>query len=180
MTAEDTSMNPERGRRKSMVGVVVSNKMDKTAVVAVERRVRHALYRKIVRQTKRYKVHDATNSAVLGDIVRIVETRPISKEKRWRIAETLTAGNVAEVAPREIGVPEEALLTPQPPPEAAPRVETRGTVAEATETAADIAEATEPSAEAASESAAMADSEVAEATEPTAEPDADEAEEKTT
>src|SRR5688572_8421379 len=105
-----------RGRRKTMVGIVVSNKMDKTAVVAIERRQPHPLYRKIVRQTKRYKAHDPNNAAVLGDVVRIEETRPISKEKRWRIVETITRGNVADVAPREIGVPEEALATPMPPP----------------------------------------------------------------
>lgn len=103
----------EQGRRKSMVGVVVSNKMDKTAVVAVERRRPHPLYHKIVRSTKRYKAHDPHNSANVGDVVRIVETRPLSKEKRWRIAETLARGNVAEVAPREIGLPEE-LLRPEP------------------------------------------------------------------
>ena len=97
----------ERGRRKSLVGVVVSNKMEKTAVVAVERRVRHTLYRKIIRRTTRYKAHDATNSAVLGDVVRLEETRPLSKDKRWRIVQTLVRGNVAEVAPREIGAPEE-------------------------------------------------------------------------
>ena len=102
---------PQRGRRKNLVGIVVSVKMDKTAVVSVERRERHPLYRKIVRSTKRYKAHDPNNGAVLGDVVRIVETRPISKEKRWRIAETLTRGNVAEVAPRDIGVPEEAPAT---------------------------------------------------------------------
>jgi small subunit ribosomal protein S17 len=119
---------PERGRRKSLVGTVVSTKMDKTAVVAVERRERHPLYRKIVRLTKRYKAHDPNNGANLGDVVRIEETRPISKEKRWRIAETLVQGNVADVAPRDIGVPEEALLQKQAPEEAA------------TELAADIAE----------------------------------------
>ena len=97
----------ERGRRKTLVGVVVSNKMDKTAVVAVERRRPHALYRKIVRSTQRYKAHDPNNQAVLGDVVRIEETRPISKDKRWRIVQTLTRGNVAEVAPRDIGAPEE-------------------------------------------------------------------------
>jgi small subunit ribosomal protein S17 len=102
-----------------MIGTVVSTKMDKTAVVSVERRYPHPLYHKIVRKTKRYKAHDADNSAVLGDVVRIVETRPISKEKRWRIAETLVRGNVAEVAPREIGVPEESLYIPQAPEPAA-------------------------------------------------------------
>jgi small subunit ribosomal protein S17 len=103
----------ERGRRKSLVGTVVSNKMDKTVVVAVERRQPHPLYRKIVRSTTKYKAHDPNNAANLGDVVRIEETRPISKEKRWRIAQTLTRGDVAEVSPREIGVPVE------PEPEAA-------------------------------------------------------------
>jgi small subunit ribosomal protein S17 len=102
-------MEGTRGRRKTMVGVVVSNKMDKTAVVSVERHLRHPLYKKILRRTKRYKAHDPANAAVLGDVVRIVETRPLSKEKRWRIQEVLVRGNVAEVAPREIGAPEEAL-----------------------------------------------------------------------
>jgi len=107
----------ERGRRKSLVGVVVSNKMEKTAVVSVERRYPHPLYHKIIRSTKKYKAHDPRNEATLGDIVRIEETRPLSKEKRWRIAETLVRGNVAEIAPREIGVPEEALLRPEAPAE---------------------------------------------------------------
>jgi small subunit ribosomal protein S17 len=114
-TTENETTIMERGRRKAMTGVVVSVKMDKTAVVAVERRRPHPLYHKIVRSTKRYKAHDPNNEAVLGDVVRIVETRPISKEKRWRIAQTLTRGNVAELAPRDIGVPEEALLQPEPP-----------------------------------------------------------------
>jgi small subunit ribosomal protein S17 len=82
--------------------------MEKTAVVAVERRYPHPLYRKIVRRTKRYKVHDPENSSNLGDIVRIVETRPISKEKRWRIAEVITKGNVAELKPTEVGTSEVA------------------------------------------------------------------------
>jgi small subunit ribosomal protein S17 len=106
----------ERGRRKALIGTVVSSKMDKTAVVSVERRYPHPLYHKIIRSTKRYKAHDPNNGAVLGDVVRIVESRPISKEKRWRIAETLVRGNVAEIAPREIGVPEEAMPARQAPP----------------------------------------------------------------
>jgi small subunit ribosomal protein S17 len=136
-----------RGRRKSLIGTVVSTKMDKTAVVSVERRYPHPLYHKIVRSTKKYKAHDANNSAVLGDLVRIVETRPLSKEKRWRIAETMVRGNVAEVAPREIGAPEESLYRPEAPvavaseaaPEAEARVETEAAAAvaepEAEETA---------------------------------------------
>jgi small subunit ribosomal protein S17 len=109
-----------------MIGVVVSTKMDKTAVVSVERRYPHPLYHKIVRSTKRYKAHDVDNSAVLGDVVRIEETRPISKDKRWRIAETMVRGNVAEIAPREIGAPEESLYRPEAPAPvvaAAPAVE---------------------------------------------------------
>ena len=106
-------VSTERGRRKTLVGVVISNKMDKTVVVAVERRRPHSLYRKIVRSTTHYKAHDPNNAAVLGDVVRIEETRPISKDKRWRIAETLTRGNVAELAPRDIGGTEVALATPE-------------------------------------------------------------------
>jgi small subunit ribosomal protein S17 len=105
-----------------MIGTVVSVKMEKTAVVSVERRYPHPLYHKIIRLTKKYKAHDANNTAVLGDVVRIEETRPLSKEKRWRIAATLVRGNVAEIAPREIGVPEEAIPpTPQPPVASVPR-----------------------------------------------------------
>jgi small subunit ribosomal protein S17 len=110
------SMTKERGRRKTLIGTVVSNKMDKTAVVSVERRYPHPLYHKIIKSSKRYKAHDPQNAAVLGDVVRIEETRPLSKEKRWRIAETLTRGNVADIAPREIGMPEEAMVVRQAPP----------------------------------------------------------------
>jgi small subunit ribosomal protein S17 len=110
------STTKERGRRKTLIGIVVSNKMDKTAVVSVERRYPHPLYHKIIKSSKRYKAHDPRNEAVLGDVVRLEETRPLSKEKRWRIAETLTRGNVADIAPREIGMPEEALLEKQAPP----------------------------------------------------------------
>lgn len=109
-----------RGRRKTLVGTVVSVKMDKTAVVAVERRYPHPLYHKIIRSTKRYKAHDPNNAAVLGDTVRIVESRPISKEKRWRIMETMTRGNVAELQPREIAVPDEAGPMRQAPVAATP------------------------------------------------------------
>ena len=105
----------ERGRRKTLIGVVVSNKMDKTAIVAVERRHPHRIYRKIIRTTKRYQVHDANNTAQIGDRVRIIETRPLSRHKRWRIAETMTVGNVADVAPREIGAPEDLLPATESP-----------------------------------------------------------------
>lgn len=74
-----------RGRRKTRVGVVVSDKMDKTVVVAVTRQFPHPLYKKIIKRTKKYKAHDEENTCGVGDLVRIAETRPISKDKRWRI-----------------------------------------------------------------------------------------------
>ena len=79
----------ERGRRKVREGYVVSDKMDKTVVVAVEDRVKHRLYGKVLRQTARLKAHDEANSAGMGDRVRIMETRPLSATKRWRLVEIL-------------------------------------------------------------------------------------------
>jgi small subunit ribosomal protein S17 len=79
----------ERGNRKSRVGVVVSNKMTKTVVVKVERRVANRQYGKIVKKAEKYKAHDEKQECAIGDKVRIVETRPMSKDKRWRVAETL-------------------------------------------------------------------------------------------
>ena len=76
-----------RGARKSRTGLVVSDKMQKTVVVAIERRVPHPVYGKMVTRTKRLKAHDEENSAKVGDTVRIVETRPLSKDKRWRVVE---------------------------------------------------------------------------------------------
>ncbi len=75
------------GRRKSMVGTVVSNKMDKTVVVIVERLARHPVYKKVIKLRKRFKAHDADNVCQVGDVVRIVESRPLSKEKRWVVEE---------------------------------------------------------------------------------------------
>jgi small subunit ribosomal protein S17 len=79
----------ERGRAKTRIGVVTSNKMDKTVVVRVDRRVKHPLYGKYVTRHVKYKAHDEGNTCQIGDKVRIVETRPVSKDKRWRVAETL-------------------------------------------------------------------------------------------
>ena len=76
-----------RPARKTRQGLVVSDKMDKTVVVAIERRVPHPVYGKMVTRTKRLKAHDEQNSAKVGDTVRIVETRPLSKDKRWRLLE---------------------------------------------------------------------------------------------
>jgi len=79
----------ERNMRKTEVGKVVSDKMDKTIVVAVEDSVKHSLYGKIVKQTKRLKAHDENNECKVGDRVEIMETRPLSKEKRWRLTSIL-------------------------------------------------------------------------------------------
>ncbi len=78
-----------RGRRKSMVGRVTSDKMDKTVVVVVQRLKRHPLYKKVIRVRKKFKAHDADNACQIGDVVRIVESRPLSKEKRWVVEEIL-------------------------------------------------------------------------------------------
>jgi len=85
----DEQVKPQRGRRNEEVGVVVSDAMQKTVVVAVERLVRHPLYRKTVRRTARFMAHDETG-ARRGDTVRIVETRPLSRRKRWRVQEIVT------------------------------------------------------------------------------------------
>jgi small subunit ribosomal protein S17 len=76
-----------RSRRKTRVGEVVSDKMDKTVVVAVARLVRHPLYGRFVKKTSKFKVHDENNECQTGDVVKIMETRPISKDKRWRLVE---------------------------------------------------------------------------------------------
>jgi len=80
-------MAHRRPTRKTRVGLVVSDKMEKTVVVAIERRVPHPVYSKMVTRTKRLKAHDEQNSAKSGDTVRIMETRPLSKDKRWRVVE---------------------------------------------------------------------------------------------
>ncbi len=77
----------ERNLRKERVGIVVSDKMDKTIVVAVSERVKHPLYKKIVNRTKKFKAHDENNSCGIGDKVLIAETRPLSKDKCWRLVE---------------------------------------------------------------------------------------------
>lgn len=79
----------ERNLRKTRVGVVVSNKMDKTITVDVERKLRHAIYGKFVKKNKKFVAHDEKNDCNEGDTVRITETRPLSKRKRWRVVEVL-------------------------------------------------------------------------------------------
>ena len=88
MTNTKTSL--ERASRKTRTGLVVSDKMQKTVVVAIERRVPHPLYSKMITRTKRVKAHDEENSAKTGDTVRIAETKPLSKDKRWRVVEIIS------------------------------------------------------------------------------------------
>ena len=82
-------MADERNLRKTMVGTVVSDKMDKTIVVAVETRVKHPIYRKTVKRTYKLKAHDEENICKVGDTVKVMETRPLSKDKRWRLVEVV-------------------------------------------------------------------------------------------
>ena len=82
-----SNMSETRNLRKTMIGRVTSNKMDKTVVVAVERNVRHKVYGKIVKKTYTLKAHDEQNSCNIGDKVKVMETRPLSKDKRWRVVE---------------------------------------------------------------------------------------------
>jgi len=87
--------------RKTRLGRVVSNKMDKTVVVVVETWRPHPRYRRVIRQASKFKAHDEENACRIGDLVRIVETRPLSKEKRWRVAEIVSKKEVAEVPSTE-------------------------------------------------------------------------------
>jgi small subunit ribosomal protein S17 len=87
VTTGTTPATAARNARKTRVGTVVSDKMEKTVVVAIERRVRHPVYGKMMTRTKKLKAHDEQNSAKLGDTVRIMETRPLSKDKRFRVVE---------------------------------------------------------------------------------------------
>ncbi len=88
--------------RKSRTGVVVSDKMDKTVVVAVEQRRPHPLYRRVIQQTVKFKAHDEKNDCRMGDKVRIEETRPLSKDKRWRVVEIVSRHEVPEISPTAI------------------------------------------------------------------------------
>jgi small subunit ribosomal protein S17 len=89
-------------KRKTRTGRVVSDKMDKTVVVEVDAPKRHPIYKKTVRRVKKYYVHDENNQAKTGDTILIEETRPLSHLKRWRVAQILITGEVAEIKPQEI------------------------------------------------------------------------------
>ena len=91
-----------REKRKILVGRVVSDKMNKTVVVKIDSRKQHPLYHRIVRITKRFKAHDEENLCHMGDLVRLIESRPLSKEKRWAVLEIVERGDVAEIQPAEV------------------------------------------------------------------------------
>ena len=97
-------------RRKVRVGRVISDRMDKSVVVLVEWRRTHPLYRKSIRRRSRLVVHDADNSCRIGDMIRVIESRPISRTKRWRVAEILSRQEIAEIQPDEITI-DEAVAT---------------------------------------------------------------------
>ncbi|MCS7253065.1 MAG: 30S ribosomal protein S17 [Armatimonadota bacterium] len=105
-------MGIQRGRRKRRIGVVVSDKMNKTVVVVVERLIRHPLYKKVLRKRKKYYAHDENNECRVGDIVEIVETRPLSKLKRWRVVRIIERAKIAvPVAAKE--AEESAVIPPE-------------------------------------------------------------------
>ena len=89
-------------KHKTRLGRVVSNKMDKTVVVAVETPKRHPLYKKTIKRMVKYRAHDEDNKCGLGDVVKIVETRPLSRQKRWRVAEIIVKGEAVRIKPKEI------------------------------------------------------------------------------
>ena len=82
-----SDLSVKRGRRKTRIGKVISNKMDKSIIVAIERRIIHPIYKKYFKKTTKFMAHDQNNVANIGDIVKIMETRPLSKTKRWRLVE---------------------------------------------------------------------------------------------
>lgn len=89
-------------KRKMRIGTVISDKMDKTVVVAVESTTHHPLYKKTVKRIVKYKAHNINNESKNGDVVRIIETRPLSKDKRWRVAEVIKKSEVVEIKPADI------------------------------------------------------------------------------
>jgi small subunit ribosomal protein S17 len=89
-------------KRKTRIGRVVSDKMDKTVVVSVETTKHHPLYKRTIKKVKKYKAHDAKNECGEGDMVRIIETRPLSREKRWRVSEIMVKKEALDVKPEDI------------------------------------------------------------------------------
>jgi small subunit ribosomal protein S17 len=109
-------------KRKFRLGQVVSDKMDKTVVVAVETPKRHRLYKKTMKRVVKYKAHDEKNKCQAGDKVIIVETRPLSQEKRWRVAEIVAKAEVVEISPEEITREDLAKVMPEKKPKEKPEV----------------------------------------------------------
>jgi len=163
-------MDENRSKRKVRVGVVLSDKMTKTRVVGVEWSKPHPLYKRRVRRITRFKVHDEDNATGQGDVVRIMETRRLSRDKRWRIVEVLKKAEVVELKPEEVDTSLLEELNRQSEAEAAP-------AAVAVEEAAPVAEAEAPAAE---EAAPVAEAEATTAEEaaPVAEAEAPAAEEE--
>lgn len=91
-----------KNKRKMRIGTVVSDKMEQTVVVAVESTTHHPLYKKTLKKVVKYKAHNNNNESKSGDTVQIIETRPLSREKRWRVAKIIKKGEVVEVKPTEI------------------------------------------------------------------------------
>jgi small subunit ribosomal protein S17 len=146
------STAPVQGKRKTKVGRVVSDRMDKTIVVSVERLARHRLYKRVVRLTTKFKAHDETNEAHIGDTVRIEESRPLSATKRWRLVEVVQrAGDHGVPAELEL-LAEEAAVSEAIHAAAHPgRVKHDAEEADATEADATEADAAAGEAEAAAE-----------------------------
>jgi small subunit ribosomal protein S17 len=108
MTGETQAAVPEvMRRRRTTMGVVISDKMDKTVVVAVERRVSHPRYDRVIKRTSKFHAHDETNSCKVGDVVTLVETRPLSRLKRWRVRSVLREGKAVERIAVEAAVVED-------------------------------------------------------------------------
>ncbi len=134
---------PERGKRKAKVGRVVSDKMDKTIVVSVERLARHRIYKRVIRLTTKFKAHDENNEAHVGDTVRIEEARPLSRTKRWRLTEIVAKASLAateDVVSEEAETAEAIHMAAHPGKAKAEEAETPEQTAEA-ETAEESADA---------------------------------------
>ena len=103
-----------RHQRKTLVGTVMSNKMRKTITVRVERLVRHPKYQRVMKQSTTFKAHDEANSAAIGDLVKMMETRPLSKDKRWRLVEILQRASQAPPVPGGEGETEKRAAPQEP------------------------------------------------------------------
>ena len=182
MAGDTMAAQARTANRKQRVGTVVSDHGDQTIVVSIGRASRHPLYRKVIRRTKRYHVHDPENAATLGDTVRIEECRPISRTKHWQLVDVLTERAVAEVAPESLDaelvseVQRSAARAQAEQAEAAGTTDDPGEAAALTEPAA--AEAAEDDAAAPAEQAALDESAAAPAAEPGAAAEGEQAEEE--